>query len=44
MAMLESFGADVSNNKFEDNRYGVRLSVGCGNNVFSNNVISRSTE
>ena len=44
MALLESFGAEVSGNTFEDNKYGVRLSVGCGNNVFSNNVISGSSQ
>lgn len=42
--MLESFNADVSGNIFADNKYGVRFSVGCANNVFSNNFITRSTE
>ena len=42
LAMLESFNADVSDNTFEDNKYGIRFSVGCGDNVFSNNVISGS--
>ena len=44
MAMMESFNADVSDNIFENNKYGIRLSVGCGRNVFSNNVISGSTK
>ena len=44
MTMMESFNADVSDNIFENNKYGIRLSVGCGRNVFSNNVISGSTK
>lgn len=44
IALLESFGAEVSGNTFEDNKYGVRLSVGCGNNVLSNDVISGSSQ
>lgn len=44
LAMMESFNADVSNNIFENNFWGVRFAVGCGNNVFSNNVISGSTK
>ncbi|CAM9491122.1 unnamed protein product, partial [Laminaria digitata] len=43
MALMESFNADVSDNVFENNKYGVRMSVGCGDNVFSDNVISDST-
>ena len=42
MALMETFDAQVSNNVFEGNTYGVRLSVGCANNVFSNNVIAGS--
>lgn len=44
MALMESFNADVSDNIFADNKYGVRLSVGCVDNVFKNNVFSGSTE
>ena len=44
MAMMESFDADVSNNVFEGNTYGIRLSVGCADNVFSANVISDSSK
>ena len=44
LAMMESFDAKVSDNIFENNKYGVRISVGCGRNVFSNNVISGSTK
>ena len=39
MAMMESFNADVSDNIFENNKYGIRLSVGCGRHVFSKNII-----
>ena len=44
LAMMESFNADVSDNIFENNKYGVRISVGCGRNIFSKNVISGSTK
>ncbi|CAN0465393.1 unnamed protein product, partial [Scytosiphon promiscuus] len=44
LAMMESFNADVSDNIFENNKYGVRFSVGCGQNIFSNNVISGSAK
>ncbi|CAN0528963.1 unnamed protein product, partial [Scytosiphon promiscuus] len=44
LAMMESFNADVSDNVFESNTYGVRISVGCGRNVFAKNVISGSTK
>ncbi|CAN0513274.1 unnamed protein product, partial [Scytosiphon promiscuus] len=44
MALMETFNADVSNNKFEDNKYGVRLSVGCADNVFSKNDITGSSK
>lgn len=44
MALMETFNADVSNNIFENNKYGVRLSVGCADNVFSNNLVSESTK
>ncbi|CAM9817868.1 unnamed protein product, partial [Laminaria digitata] len=43
LAMMESFNADVSDNVFENNKYGIRFSVGSGRNVFFNNVISGST-
>ena len=43
MALMESFNADVSDNTFEKNKYGVRMSVGCADNVFSNNLITGST-
>ena len=29
MALMESFNADVSDNTFEKNKYGIRMSVGC---------------
>ena len=44
MAMMESFDAEVSGNTFEGNKYGIRLSVGCADNVFSDNEISDSTK
>ena len=43
MALMESFNADVSGNTFENNKYGVRLCVGCADNKFVQNVISGST-
>ena len=42
MALMEIVNAEVSDNVFEDNTYGVRLSVGCADNVFTNNVFSGS--
>lgn len=42
--MLESFGAQVTDNKFENNLYGVRMSVGCGNNIVADNEILDSTK
>ena len=39
---MEIVNAEVSGNTFEDNKYGIRLSVGCADNVFSNNFISDS--
>eukprot|EP00752_Nemacystus_decipiens_P007155 g6407.t1 len=44
MALLESFNADVSDNTFDNNNYGVRFSVASGDNVFSNNVFSNSAK
>lgn len=41
---MESFEADVSDNTFEKNKHGIRLSVGCADNIFSNNVIADSTK
>lgn len=43
MALMESFDADVYYNEFENNQFGVRLSVGCADNKFVQNVISGST-
>ena len=42
--MMESFNADVSDNVFENNKYGIRFSVGCGDNEFTNNIISGSSK
>ena len=44
MALMEVFNASVSNNTFEYNKYGARLSVGCADNVLSNNLISDSAK
>lgn len=44
LAMMELFNADVSNNVFEHNKYGVRISVWCDHKVFSKNVISVSAK
>ena len=41
--MMEFSNADVSDNVFQNNKYGVRFYVGCGRNVFSENAIIRST-
>lgn len=34
-AMMESFNADVSDNIFENNKYGTRFSIECRGNAFS---------
>lgn len=39
LAMLEAFGAQVFDNVFENNTYGIRLSVGSAHNVFSRNEV-----
>ena len=44
MALMESFNADVSDNTFEKNKYGVRMSVGCADNFFSQNIMENSTK
>eukprot|EP00752_Nemacystus_decipiens_P007150 g6403.t1 len=44
IAMLESFNAHVSENTFANNKYGVRFSVGCGDNLFFNNTMFNSTK
>ena len=44
MALMEIVNAEVSDNVFEDNKYGIRFSVGSGNNKFSDNVISGSSK
>lgn len=44
LAMLESFNTVVSDNTFKNNKYGVRMSVGCGNNTIRKNIISGSTK
>ena len=42
MALMEIFDSVISDNVFENNKYGIRMSVGCADNVFENNLISDS--
>lgn len=44
MAMLESSHADISGNVFEGNKYGIRMSVGCTENVVHNNIFSNTSK
>lgn len=44
LALMESFRADVYDNTFKDNKYGIRLSVGCADNVFVDNDIIGSSK
>lgn len=44
MALMEAFRANVQGNSFEDNTYGIRLSVGCADNVFKGNDIIGSSK
>lgn len=44
MALHETFNAVISDNIFEDNKYGVRLSVGCGDNLITNNHFEDTKE
>lgn len=44
MAMLESSNASISDNHFDHNKYGVRMSVGCSGNMVTNNTISNTTK
>ena len=44
MAFLESFNATVSNNTFENNKYGVRFSVGSADSYFTDNAILNNTK
>ncbi|CAM9705670.1 unnamed protein product, partial [Choristocarpus tenellus] len=44
MAMLESFDNLITENVFENNRYGIRLSVGCGRNTITNNIFTNSSK
>ena len=39
MAMMDYLNVDEFDNIFENNKYGNRLSVGCGRHVFSKNII-----
>lgn len=39
LAMLEAFGAQVFDNVFKNNTYGIRLSVGSAHNVFHRNEV-----
>lgn len=44
LAMLESSNAEISDNVFENNKYGVRMSVGCTDNLVSNNTFSNTSK
>lgn len=44
LALMESFHADVRDNVFENNLYGIRMSVGCGYNLFEDNQVTDSTK
>eukprot|EP00903_Cladosiphon_okamuranus_P020616 g18926.t1 len=44
MAMLESSNAEISGNVFEGNKYGIRMSVGCTENMVYNNTFSNTTK
>ncbi|CAM9370594.1 unnamed protein product, partial [Hapterophycus canaliculatus] len=44
LAMLESSNAEISGNVFEDNKYGVRMSVGCTDNLVTNNTFSNTSK
>lgn len=44
MAMLESSNADISGNVFEGNKYGIRMSVGCTENLVTNNTFSNTSK
>lgn len=44
LAFLESNDALVTDNIFENNKYGVRFSVGSARNIIENNVITGSVK
>ncbi|CAM9879543.1 unnamed protein product, partial [Sphacelaria rigidula] len=44
MALMESSRAEVSGNIFTNNKYGVRLSVGCSENRIEDNAVEDSIE
>lgn len=44
LAILESYYANVSDNVFEGNKYGIRFSVGSNDNVFHDNIIDDSSK
>ena len=44
MAMLESSNADISGNVFENNKYGIRMSVGCTENMVHNNTFYNTSK
>lgn len=45
MAFMESFGASVYDNKFENvGKYGIRLSLGSANNKIYNNEFTGMTQ
>lgn len=43
IALMESFGADIHDNKIENCKYGIRLSLGSGNNDIYDNTFDSSS-
>lgn len=44
IALLEVSDCEISHNYFKDNKYGIRLSVGCCDNFIYNNEFSDSSK
>lgn len=44
MAMMESFDAHVYENTFENCKYGIRLSLGCADNLIEDNLFDGFTQ
>lgn len=44
MAMLESSNANISGNVFENNKYGIRMSVGCEGNLVKDNTFRNTSQ
>ena len=44
IAMLESFGAEIYDNRIENCKYGIRLSLGCADNDIHDNTFDASSQ